>query len=301
MLYLVLSVLVLFVLIVIVRSVRLVRQANVIIIERLGRFSRLLKPGLHVLIPFVDSVRANVDMREQVWDYPPQSVITKDNVTILVDTVIYYYITDPAKAVYEIRNIDEAILKLSMTTIRNIIGDIELDQLLTSREQVNTKLRVVVDEATDPWGVKVNRIELKAIETPREIVEAMTKQMKAERDKRASILEAEGIKQSKILQAEGEKQSEILKAEGERQSKILQAEGEASAWETVWKAKAIALKTYIDAIHAGGVDSKVLGLKYLETLISIADGQANKVFIPYEASNFLSSLAGIKEIFDKGK
>jgi len=285
-----LSVLVLFVLIIIIRSVRLVRQAEVQVVERLGRYSRTLGPGLHVLIPFIDRVRQVTDLREQVWDYPPQSVITKDNVPTQLDTVIYFFITDPVKAVYEIQNLPEAILKLSMTAIRNMVGNMELDQLLASREQVNQRLRVIVDEATDPWGVKVNRIELKTIAPPAEIVEAMTKQMKAERDKRASILEAEGIKQS-----------QILKSEGERQSKILQAEGEAKAWETVWIAKSAALKMYLEAIKAGATDDKVLAIKYLETLGEMAKGDSNKVFIPYEATGFLSSLGSIKELFKDKK
>lgn len=290
---------VIFVLTVIVRSVRLVRQSHVLIVERLGRYSRTLKAGLHLLIPFVDNVRASVDLREQVLDYPPQSVITKDNVVTMIDTVIYYYITDPVKAIYEIRNLDEAILKLSVTTIRNIIGDIMLDELLTSRESVNSKLRVIVDEATDPWGVKVNRIELKAIEPPREILDAMSKQMKAERDKRAVILEAEGVRQAQILKAEGEKQAKILESEGSRQSQILRAEGEAQAWMEVYKAKADALKYYFDAIHSGNADDKVVAIKYLEALEHIANGASNKVFIPYEATGFLSSLGAIKDLFTK--
>jgi regulator of protease activity HflC (stomatin/prohibitin superfamily) len=301
LLYVVLGFVTIFVLTIIVRSVRLVRQSQVIVIERLGRYSRTLGAGLHLLIPFIDNVRAAVDRREQVLDYPPQSVITKDNVVTMIDTVIYYYITDPVKAIYEIRNLDEAILKLSVTTIRNIIGDILLDELLTSRESVNSKLRVIVDEATDPWGVKVNRIELKAIEPPREILDAMSKQMKAERDKRAVILEAEGIRQSQILKAEGEKQAKILESEGSRQSQILRAEGEAQAWSEVYKAKADALKYYFEAIHSGNADQKVIAIKYLEALEHISNGTANKVFIPYEASGFLSSLGSIKELFTKSE
>ncbi|HNW32116.1 MAG TPA: stomatin-like protein, partial [Caldisericia bacterium] len=254
-----------------------------------------------VLVPFIDSVRAEVDLREQVLDYPPQSVITKDNVSAEIDTVIYYYITDPVKAIYEIIDLNQAILKLSMTTIRNIIGDLDLDRLLTSRTQVNTELRAIIDEATDPWGVKVNRIELKSIEPPSEIVDAMTKQMKAERDKRAVILESEGVKQSRILEAEGLKQSKILEAEGQKQADILKAEGEAKAWGTLWTAKSGSIKMYLDAINQSGVDEKVLAIKYLESLGEIANGQANKVFIPYEATGMLSSLGAIKELFTKEK
>jgi len=299
--YIILAFVIIFVLSTIIRSVRMVHQSKVMIVERLGRYSRTLRPGLHVLIPFIDSIRAEVDLREQVLDYPPQSVITKDNVSAEIDTVIYYYITDPVKAIYEIIDLNQAILKLSMTTIRNIIGDLDLDRLLTSRTQVNTELRAIIDEATDPWGVKVNRIELKSIEPPSEIVDAMTKQMKAERDKRAVILESEGIKQSRILEAEGLKQSKILEAEGQKQADILKAEGEAKAWETLWTAKSGSIKMYLDAIKQSGIDEKVLAVKYLESLGEIANGQANKVFIPYEATGMLSSLGAIKELFTKEK
>ncbi len=275
-----------FVIIIITQIVKLVRQATVVVIERLGRYSRSIGPGLHIIIPFIDRIRETIDLREQVMDFPPQSVITKDNVPTDVDTVIYYFITDPVKSLYEIKNLKQAILKLAMTTMRNIIGNIELDELLSSREQVNNRLRIVIDEATDPWGVKVNRIELKTIDPPQEILEAMTKQMKAERTKRAQILEAEGIKQS-----------DILKAEGDRKSKILEAEGEAKAWETVWQAKSLAIENYFNAIHKGNPDKEVIAIKYLETLSKLAEGGNSKVFIPYEATGILSSIASIKEIW----
>jgi regulator of protease activity HflC (stomatin/prohibitin superfamily) len=278
------------VIVIIMNVVKLVKQSNVMIIERLGRYSKTLKPGLHVLAPFIDKVRAVIDLREQVMDFPPQSVITRDNVPTDVDTVIYFFITDPIKSVYEIRDLKQAILKLAMTTMRNVIGNIELDELLSSREQVNHRLRVVIDEATDPWGVKVNRIELKTIDPPTEILEAMTKQMKAERTKRARILEAEGVKQSNILEAEGE-----------RKSRILKAEGEAKGWETIWKAKATAVENYFNAIHKGKPDKELIAVKYLETLNNLAEGDNSKVFIPYEASGVLSSIASIKEIWKNNK
>lgn len=278
------------VIVIIINVVKLVKQASVMIVERLGRYSRTLKPGLHVLVPFIDRIRAVIDLREQVMDFPPQSVITRDNVPTDVDTVIYYFITDPTKSIYEIRNLKQAILKLAMTTMRNVIGNIELDELLSSREQVNNRLRIVIDEATDPWGVKVNRIELKTIDPPSEILEAMTKQMKAERTKRAKVLEAEGIKLSNILEAEGE-----------RKSRILEAEGEAKAWEMVWNAKALAVEQYFNAIHKGKPDKELIAIKYLETLNKLAEGDNSKIFIPYEASGVLSSIASIKEIWKEGK
>ncbi|MEZ4812981.1 MAG: SPFH domain-containing protein [Caldisericia bacterium] len=274
------------VIVIITQVVKMVRQATVIVVERLGRYSRTLGPGLHIIVPFIEKIRETVDLREQVMDFPPQSVITRDNVPTDVDTVIYFFITDPIKSIYEIKNLKQAIIKLAMTTMRNIIGNIELDELLSSREQVNKRLRTVIDEATDPWGVKVNRIELKTIDPPAEILEAMTKQMKAERTKRAQILEAEGVKQSNILQAEGE-----------RKARILEAEGEAKAWESVWEAKAKAIETYFKAIHNGNPDKDVIAVKYLETLAKLAEGDNSKVFIPYEASGILSSIGSIKEIW----
>ncbi|HOO96361.1 MAG TPA: SPFH domain-containing protein [Caldisericia bacterium] len=279
-----------FVILVITQIVKLVQQSKVILIERLGRYSRTLQPGLHILVPFIDRIRSIVDLREQVMDFPPQSVITRDNVPTEVDTVIYFYITDPVKSIYEIKNLKEAILKLAMTTIRNIIGNIELDELLSSREQVNQRLRIVIDEATDPWGVKVNRIELKTIDPPAEILEAMTKQMKAERNKRANVLEAEGVKQANIL-----------KAEGDRKSNILKAEGEAIAWETVWEAKAKAVERYFNAIHAGNPDKDIIAIKYLETFGKLAEGDNSKIFIPYEASGIMSSIGAIKDIWKETK
>jgi len=279
------------------RYIIIVRQSTAVIVERLGKFSRELKPGLHFLIPILDSVRAVVDLREQAWDYPPQAVITKDNVPTSIDIVLYYYLTDPVKSVYEVRNLNEAILKLTMTSIRNISGSLNLDELLVSRENVNNELTQIVDVATDPWGVKVTRAEIKSVNPPAEILEAMTRQMKAERSKRAVILEAEGFKEAEINKAEGEKQGAILRAEGARQQRILSAEGEAQALITVANARKQATIAYFQGIHEGGASQDVLALKYMETLEAISANPSNKVFLPYESSALLGSLGTIKELF----
>ncbi len=279
------------------RYIIIVRQSTAVIVERLGKFSRELKPGLHFLIPILDSVRATVDLREQAWDYPPQAVITKDNVPTSIDIVLYYYLTDPVKSVYEVRNLNEAILKLTMTSIRNISGSLNLDELLVSRENVNNELTQIVDVATDPWGVKVTRAEIKAVNPPAEILEAMTRQMKAERSKRAVILEAEGFKEAEINKAEGEKQAAILRAEGDRQQRILTAEGEAQALITVANARKEATIAYFQGIHEGGASQDVLALKYMETLEAISANPSNKVFLPYESSALMGSLGTIKELF----
>src|SRR5450756_1729172 len=226
------------------RYIIIVRQSTAVIVERLGKFSRELKPGLHFLIPILDSVRAVVDLREQAWDYPPQAVITKDNVPTSIDIVLYYYLTDPVKSVYEVRNLNEAILKLTMTSIRNISGSLNLDALLVSRENVNSEMTHIVGVATDPCGVTVARAEMKSVTPPAEILKAMTRQMKAERTKRAVILEAEGQKEAEINKAEGEKQAAILRAEGDRQQRILSAEGEAQALITVANARKEATIAY---------------------------------------------------------
>ena len=268
------------------RYIIIVRQSTAVIVERLGKFSRELKPGLHFLIPILDSVRAVVDLRETVLDYEPQSVITKDNVATQIDIVLYYYTTDPVKSVYEVRNLVQAILKLTQTSIRNISGSLNLDELLVSRENVNNELTQIVDVAADPWGVKVTRAEIKSVNPPAEILEAMTRQMKAERNKRAVILEAEG-----------EKQGAILRAEGARQQKILTAEGEGQALITVANARKEAVIAYFQGIHEGGASQDVLALKYMETLEAISANPANKVFLPYESSALLGSLGTIKELF----
>jgi len=266
--YFVLALLVVFVVIAIVRSVRIVPQAVGLVIERLGRYSKTLEPGLHLLIPFVDRVRAGVDMREQVVSFPPQSVITSDNLVVGVETVLYFVIIDAKSAVYEIANYIMGIEQIVATTLRNVIASMDLEQTLTSRDQINGQLRGVLDEATGKWGIKVKRVELKSIDPPQSIQGAMEQQMRAERDRRAVILTAEGVKQSQILTAEGDKQGAILRAEGSAQAAILTAEGEARAILQVF-----------DAIHRGDADPKLLAYKYLTTLPKLASTPANKVWI----------------------
>jgi regulator of protease activity HflC (stomatin/prohibitin superfamily) len=276
----VLLVLAFLVLLVVGRTIRIVPQARAAVVERLGRFSRTLEPGLAVVVPFVDRVRPLIDLREQVVSFPPQPVITEDNLVVQIDSVIYYQVTDPKAASYEIANFIQAIEQLTVTTLRNVIGGITLEQTLTSRDSINSELRIVLDEATGKWGVRVNRVELKAVDPPPSIQEAMEKQMRAERDKRAAILQAEGIKQSQILTAEGEKQSAILRAEGQRESQALYAEGQAKAIETVF-----------NAIHEGDADPKLLAYQYLQMLPQIAQGDANKVWIiPSEITQALGNL-----------
>jgi regulator of protease activity HflC (stomatin/prohibitin superfamily) len=281
----VLLVLAFFVLLVLGRTIRIVPQARAAVVERLGRFSRTLEPGLAVVVPFVDRVRPLIDLREQVVSFPPQPVITEDNLVVQIDSVIYYQVTDPRAASYEIANFIQAIEQLTVTTLRNVIGGITLEQTLTSRDSINSELRIVLDEATGKWGVRVNRVELKAVDPPPSIQEAMEKQMRAERDRRAAILQAEGVKQSQILTAEGEKQSAILRAEGQRESQRLYAEGQAKAIETVF-----------NAIHAGDPDPKLLAYQYLQMLPEIAKGDANKVWvIPSEITSALGNIGPMVE------
>jgi regulator of protease activity HflC (stomatin/prohibitin superfamily) len=270
-------------------AVKIVRQYERGLIETLGRYTRTVEPGLVVIFPPLQRIRI-VDMREQVIDVPPQDVITKDNVVVTVDAVIYFQVTDPVKVVYEVSNFSLAALKLAQTNLRNVIGDLELDQTLTSREKINFQLRQVLDEATDKWGVKITRVEIQKIEPPKDITDAMSKQMKAEREKRAMILEAEGIRQSAILKAEGEKQSAILTAEGKAEAIKKVADAEKYQIETIFK-----------AIHEGKPTNDLIAIKYLETLQKIADGKATKIFIPIEATGVLSSIAGIKELFSETK
>ena len=272
-----------FVIIVLVRTVRIVPQQTALIIERLGRYSRTLEPGLHLLVPFVDVVRANIDLREQVVSFPPQPVITSDNLVVSIDTVIYYQVIDPKSAVYEIANFIQGIEQLTVTTLRNVIGSLDLEQTLTSRDQINGQLRGVLDEATGKWGIRVNRVELKAIDPPQSIQESMEKQMKAERDRRAIILNAEGTKASQILTAEGEKQSQILRAEGSAQARILEAQGQARAIQQVF-----------DAIHRGKPTQKLLAYQYLQVLPQIARGDSNKMWIiPSELTDALKGIGGM--------
>src|SRR5580765_7399171 len=279
----VLALLVLFALIVIFRTVRIVSQQTALLIERLGRYSRTLEPGLHFLVPFVDKVRANVDLREQVVSFPPQPVITSDNLVVNIDTVIYYMVIDAKSAVYEIANFIQGIEQLTVTTLRNVIGSLDLEQTLTSRDHINGQLRGVLDEATGKWGIRVKRVELKAIDPPASVQDSMEKQMRAERDRRATILTAEGIKQSQILTAEGEKQSNILRAEGTAQAAILNATGEARAIQQVF-----------DAIHRGNPDQKLLAYQYLQMLPQIARGDSNKLWIvPSELGEALKGIGGM--------
>ncbi len=265
------------------RTVRIIPQARAAVVERLGRYSRTLAPGLAVVVPMVDRVRPLIDLREQVVSFPPQPVITSDNLVVGIDTVIYFQVTDPRAATYEIANYIQAIEQLTVTTLRNVIGAMELEATLTSRDHINSQLRGVLDEATGKWGIRVNRVELKAIDPPRSIQEAMEKQMRADRDKRAAILQAEGQKQSQILTAEGEKQSAILRAQGDREARVLQAEGQSKAIETVFA-----------AIHAGDPDPKLLAYQYLQMLPQIAQGDANKLWIvPSELGEALKGLGGL--------
>jgi regulator of protease activity HflC (stomatin/prohibitin superfamily) len=263
------------------RTVRIVPQARAYVIERLGSYSRTLDAGLNTIVPFIDRVRARVDLREQVVSFAPQPVITEDNLVVHIDTVLYFQVTDPKSATYEIANFIQAIEQLTVTTLRNVIGGLDLERTLTSREQINGELRGVLDEATGKWGIRVNRVELKAIDPPGSIKDAMEKQLRAERDKRAAILTAEGSRQSQILTAEGAKQGAILTAEGERQAQILVAQGQAEAIGTVF-----------EAIHVGRPDPELLAYEYLQTLPKIASGDGNHTWlIPSELTRALDALA----------
>jgi len=270
-----------FVLVVLARTVRVIPQARAGVVERFGRYSRTLNPGLVMVVPFVDRIRRLVDLREQVVSFPPQPVITQDNVVVNVETVIYFQITDAKAATYEIANSLEAIDLLSVTTLRNVIGAMTLDQTLTSRDQVNDQLRGILDDATGKWGIRIHRVELKAIDPPATIKDTMEKQIRAEREKRAAILQAEGVKQAAILTAEGEKQAAILKAEGQKQAAILAAEGQSKAIETVF-----------EAIHEGRPDPQLLAYQYLQVLPQIAQGDSNKVWvIPSELTRALGGIS----------
>ncbi|MFF5173852.1 SPFH domain-containing protein [Micromonospora sp. NPDC000089] len=264
------------------RAVRIVPQQRQDVVERLGKYKRTLNPGLNLLVPFVDAVRSKVDMREQVVSFPPQPVITSDNLVVSIDTVLYYKVVDAVRATYEIANFIQAIEQLTVTTLRNVIGSLDLERALTSREEINRHLSGVLDETTGRWGIKVTRVEIKAIEPPASIRDSMEKQMRAERDRRAAILTAEGHKQSVILTAEGDKQSAVLRADGDRQARILQAEGQAKA-----------IRTVFDAIHTSNPSQKVLAYQYLQALPQIANGTANKVWIiPTELTKALEGMGG---------
>ena len=281
-------VVVVFLIIMAARTVRIVPQARAGIVERLGRYNRTLSPGLAILMPFMDRLKPLLDLREQVVTFPPQPVITEDNLVVQVDTVLYFTVTDPKSATYEIANPLQAIEQITVTTLRNVVGGLSLETALTSRDHVNATLRGVLDEATGRWGIRINRVEIKSIDPPGTIQEAMEKQMRAERDKRAAILTAEGFKQSQILTAEGEKQSAVLKAEGAKTAAILRAEGEAQAIGTVFA-----------AIHDGKVDPELLSYQYLQMLPKLAQGDANKVFVI--PSEFAEAFGGISRAFSAGR
>lgn len=315
-------VLVAFAFFMIVAGVKIVKQSETMVVERLGKYHKTLGSGINIIIPIFDKprqiawrytqqtvtgdivsvfkMRDRIDMRENVYDFPKQNVITRDNVVTEINALIYFQIVDPLKALYEIGNLPNAIEKLTQTTLRNVIGELDLDQSLTSRDTINTKLRIILDEATNKWGVKVNRVELQDINPPKDIRDAMEKQMRAERDKRATILEAEGDKQSRILDAEGVRESQIQRAEGQKEAEILKAEGEAQARIRVAQAEAEAIELVSQAVNKSTKSDPVqylIAQQYLETLKTMTEGEKSKtVFLPYEASGVLSSLGGIKEL-----
>ncbi|MGZ6250848.1 MAG: SPFH domain-containing protein [Candidatus Chromulinivorax sp.] len=311
---------VLFLLWLVLSSVLLVRQAETIILERLGRFYKILGPGLHVVIPFLDQKRAamwtfvytdsynnyhramrtvyRIDLREAVYDFPKQNVITKDNVTMEINALLYYQITDVKAAMYEVSNLPEAIEKLTQTTLRNVIGSMDLDESLVSRDAINERLRLILDEATDKWGVKVNRVELQEVKPPKDIREAMEKQMRAERDRRATVLEAEGDKLARILEAEGVKQSQILRAEGQAQADIVQAQGQAESRLKMAEAEAKAMQMLAQAMPKSDPAQYAIAMKYLQTLPQMMQGKDTKtILVPYEASALMGSITSIKELF----
>ena len=300
----------------ILKGIKIVSQSETMIVERLGKYNRTLNAGINVILPIIEQAKetivrrqngsmarsSRIDMREQVYDFDKQSVITKDNVMTEINALLYFQIVDPMKAVYEIQNLPVAIEKLTQTTLRNVVGEMELDETLTSRDTINSKLRNVLDDATNKWGVKVNRVELQDITPPESIRRTMELQMQAERNRRAEILKAEGEKQAQILNSEGEKQAEINAAEADKQANILKAEGEAKAKVLQAEAEATAIRNIAEAVADRGADpvNYLLAVKYIETLKEVAGGQESKtVYLPYEASNLLGSLGGIKELLGK--
>ena len=276
-------------------SIKIVRQSEVYIIERLGKFHKVADAGLTVIIPFIDHVRSIVSLKQQTLDIAPQEVITKDNVTITINTVVFYRVIDPAKAVYEIQNLKKGIEYLSVTSIRDLVGKMNLDETFSSRDTINDKLRSMLDEATARWGCDIDRVEVQDITLPPDIRDAMEKQMNAERNKRAAILQAEGERQAAVLKAQGEKDAAILKADAERESKIRKAAGEAEAIRKVAEAKAQEVQMVYGAMMKANPDEKVVQLKSLETLKDVANGEANKVFIPYEATGTLAGIGALAE------
>lgn len=286
-LWVVLLAILIFVIVTLAKAIRIIPQAYSGVVERLGRYHKTLTPGLNVLVPFIDRLRPLVDMREQVVSFPPQPVITEDNLVVSIDTVVYFQVTDARAATYEIANYLGAVEQLTTTTLRNVVGGLNLEEALTSRDNINGQLRIVLDEATGKWGIRVGRVELKAIDPPVSIQDSMEKQMRAERDRRAAILTAEGTKQSAILQAEGLRQAEILRAEGDAKAQVLRAQGEAEAIQTVFS-----------AIHQGDADPKLLAYQYLQMLPELAQGQANKLWIV--PSELTEALKGIGRAFTPG-
>ena len=309
----------------VIKGVVIVQQAEVVIVERLGKFDRVLESGFNFIIPIIEAPRAidwkvtqkgfdgmtysvvqkrtRIDLREAVYDFPRQNVITKDNASISINALLYFQIVDPKSAVYEIQNLPEAIEKLTQTNLRNLVGQLDLDESLVSRDKINQELRAILDDATNKWGVKVNRVELQDIIPPSDIQTAMEKQMKAERDRRAAILEAEGLKKSAVLKAEGEKEAAINRAEGEKQANILKAEGVAQARILEADGEKEAISRIINALaDKGQPDKYLIAMKYLETMKTITSGQNNKVvYMPYEATGILSSVDGIKQMLDANK
>lgn len=287
-----LSILVIIIFILVITGIKIVPESNVYVIETLGKYNKQLKAGFNIINPIFDKIAKKVSLKETVNDFPPQPVITKDNATMMIDTVVYFQITDPKLYTYGVENPISAIENLTATTLRNIIGDLTVDQTLTSRDTINSKMRVELDEATDPWGIKVNRVELKTILPPDEIRIAMEKEMKAEREKRATILDAQAKKESAILIAEGEKQSSILKAEAHKEVQIKEAQGKAQAMLELKKAESEGLRILNENLP----DDKIIKLKALETLTKVADGQATKIIIPSEIQNLASLITNIKEL-----
>lgn len=306
------------------RSFYLIRQAEAIVIERFGRYEKTLLPGIHVIMPFIETPRSvawtyvisegdskryyrysktimRIDLREAVYDFPKQNVITKDNVTMEINALLYYQITDPKAAVYEVANLPEAIEKLTQTTLRNVIGSMDLDQSLVSRDEVNEKLRIILDEATDKWGVKINRVELQEVNPPHDIRVAMEKQMRAERDRRAIILESEGKKRSAILEAEGQRESDILRAQGQAESQIIQATGQAQARLKIVQAEAEAIKMVQNAAPNADPLAYLIAVNYIKTLPEMVNVNDKMIMVPYEATQLMGSLASIKKIFAEVK
>ena len=303
----ILAIIVLFLIIVVGSSVRIVRPYQRGLVEQLGKYKETHDPGLHLIIPFVQAMRL-VDMREQVVDVPPQEVITSDNVVVAVDAVIYYEPTDPQRLLYNVANFILAVTKLAQTNLRNVIGDLSLDEALTSRDKLNLELRQILDDATDKWGVKVVRVEIQRIDPPPDVMSAMHEQMKAERTRRAQVTTADGFREASIMKAEGEKQAAILTAEGVQRSQVLEAEGQAQAVRTLAEAErfraettsageAQAIRSVYGAIHDGDPTNDLIAVKYLETLAAVADGQATKIYLPMESGGMTGALAGVAELF----